>query len=136
MVQRDSVRECPGEENRVVLIVDDDEELRGALAEGLGQKGFDVWTANDGVDAFDTVGRRGKPDAVILDLSMPGMNGWEFLEELREDPELCQVPVLVLTAYPRSRVPDADVFLTKPASLDQIVSALSDEMSDRHGGQN
>jgi two-component system sensor histidine kinase/response regulator len=136
MVQRGSSTECPGEGNRIVLIVDDDGEVRGALAEGLSGRGYDVWTANDGIDAFDTVGRRGKPDAVILDLSMPGMNGWEFLEELREDPELCEVPVLVLTAFPRSKVPDADVFLIKPATLEQIVSALAEEMSDRPEGQN
>lgn len=120
---------------RSVLVVDDDNGFRQALAEGLAVAGYNVWTANDGVDAMAQLEKRGDPDAVILDLSMPGMNGWEFLEELREDPELCNVPVVVLTAYPHSRVADADAFLIKPASLDQILVTLSEEMSDRESAE-
>jgi CheY-like chemotaxis protein len=112
-----------------VLVVDDDSELLGALAEGLTQAGYAVLIARDGLDAFDAVERLRRPDAILLDLSMPGMNGWEFLEELREDPVLCHIPVIVLTGYSRSRVEGADAVLTKPLSLDRVLSALSEEIA-------
>lgn len=80
-----------------VLVVDDEPMVRDTLGQFLAEEGYVVDTAVDGADALDRV-RAAKPDAILLDLMMPGMNGRQFLQALREDPEYQQVPVLIMTA--------------------------------------
>lgn len=115
--------------SRRVLLIDDDAGFRTAVKYGLSARGFEVWEAADGEDAFDTLWYRGRPDAVLLDLSMPRMNGWKFLDELRDAPEWAEVPVVVLTGARDAHLLDADAFLVKPVTLSQITRALEDELS-------
>jgi CheY-like chemotaxis protein len=119
---------------RSVLVVDDDALFTDTLCRGLTAAGYLASAACNGVDAIDLMGRRGLPDAVILDLSMPTMNGWEFLEELREDFELAEIPVVVLTGLPKVSAPHADAVLRKPASLDQVLGLLEETIRKRRGG--
>jgi DNA-binding response OmpR family regulator len=80
-----------------VLVVDDEPMVRDTLAQVLTEDGYVVDVAVDGEDALDRV-HAARPDAILLDLMMPGMNGRQFLQALRNDAAYAQVPVLIMTA--------------------------------------
>lgn len=84
-------------EKRSVLIVDDDQSVRETLRMQLRDLGYEVWTAEDGQAAIETLKRR-RPDLVILDVIMPRKNGHEVLEWIRQNPSTQDLPVIVLTA--------------------------------------
>jgi two-component system response regulator MprA len=110
-----------------VLVVDDDAAVRDSLARTLRFEGHDVQTAADGRQALDTV-RAGEPDAMILDVSMPNLDGLETCRRLRADGVV--LPVLMLTA--RDSVGDrvagldagADDYLIKPFALQELLARL------------
>ena len=79
-----------------VLVVEDDPDLRMALAEHLNARGFEVNTASDGISALETL-RRIDHDVVLLDLGIPRMTGRKFLHELRCDANIEDVPIVLLT---------------------------------------
>jgi DNA-binding response OmpR family regulator len=80
-----------------ILVVDDEPMVRDTLGQVLVDEGYVVDTAVDGEDALDRV-QAARPDAILLDLMMPGMNGRQFLQALRNEPAYAQVPVLIMTA--------------------------------------
>lgn len=80
-----------------VLVVDDEAEIRDLCRVNLEFAGHTVIEASDGSDAIETVARE-RPDFVFLDLMMPGVDGWEVLHVIRADPELGEIPVVLLTA--------------------------------------
>jgi PAS domain S-box-containing protein len=91
----------PGEpfgelQNRAVLIVDDDPDSRFVLSEAVAEFGCDVVTASTGEHGLH-LAREIRPDLIILDLLMPGLSGWETLRVLKGDPELCEIPVVVVS---------------------------------------
>lgn len=110
-----------------VLVVDDEENIRELLAVSLKFQGFDVQTAPDGPRALD-VCRTFKPDVLVLDVMMPGMDGFGLLTRLRADG--IGAPALFLTA--RDSVADkvtgltigGDDYVTKPFSLEEVVARL------------
>jgi PAS domain S-box-containing protein len=81
----------------LVLVVDDDVRVRRLVVETLGALGLDLAEAADGEEALVAIAER-RPDAVVLDLVMPGTDGFEVLERLQDDPTTRTVPVIVLTA--------------------------------------
>lgn len=80
-----------------VLVVEDDEDVREAMHAALASRGYRVLTASDGVKAL-TILANVRPDVILLDLTMPVMSGWEFLEAKVADPQLIAIPVVVVTA--------------------------------------
>jgi len=80
-----------------ILVVDDEPMVRDTLGHVLMDEGYVVDVAVDGLDALDRV-RAARPDAILLDLMMPGMNGRQFLQAIRDDPEYQAIPVLIMTA--------------------------------------
>src|SRR5215468_561337 len=80
-----------------VLVVDDEPMLRDTLGKTLSAEGYVVDLAVDGETALERI-RAARPDAILLDLMMPGMNGRQFLQALRDDPDYEDVPVLIMTA--------------------------------------
>jgi DNA-binding response OmpR family regulator len=80
--------------DRTVLLVDDDESLRQVISQYLTQEGYRVVAAGNGADALKHFYAE-RPDAVLLDLMMPGMDGWEVCARLRE---LSDAPILLVTA--------------------------------------
>lgn len=102
-----------------VLLVDDDEDVRHMTRVSLGFEGFDVTEAPDGSAGLESA-RAEKPDAIVLDVMMPGRSGLEILRELRDDAELRDVPVVILTAKAGSASEQegwdagATAYLTKP----------------------
>ena len=102
-----------------VLLVDDEDSLRKVMRDLLEREGYDVTEARDGVQALDQVDRVG-PDIIVLDLNLPGLDGYGVLSHLRSRPATANIPVIVLTAKGDEdnevRVFElgADDFLTKP----------------------
>ncbi|HJQ65966.1 MAG TPA: response regulator, partial [Gemmatimonadales bacterium] len=82
---------------RRVLLVDDEDSLRKVLKDLLEREGYEVAEARDGVQALDQVDRVG-PDVVVLDLNLPGLDGYGVLSQLRSRPATADLPVIVLTA--------------------------------------
>jgi DNA-binding response OmpR family regulator len=79
-----------------ILVVEDDPSVRGLLQTLLGAEGYDVSTASDGLAGLVKASSR-KPALILLDLMMPDLGGIRVLEELRGDPSLSEVPVIVVT---------------------------------------
>ena len=104
---------------RKVLLVDDEDSLRRVMKDLLEREGYIVSEARDGVQALDQVDRTG-PDVIVLDLNLPGLDGYGVLSHLRSRPATADIPVVVLTAKGDEdnevRVFElgADDFLTKP----------------------
>ena len=83
---------------KCVLVVDDDYTIRMLVDDMLTLRGYRIETAQDGQQAIEKV-RTIRPDAVVLDLRMPVMDGWQFLEQCRTDPLCGGMPVVVISAY-------------------------------------
>lgn len=106
-----------------VLIVDDEIDIREAVAELLAEEGYAVLAAASGVEALKKL-REHHPAVVLLDLMMPGMNGWEFRAVQKGDPDLSRIPVIVLSALGRSSGVDAEGYLQKPFEIQQLLDAV------------
>src|SRR5947207_11583979 len=85
-------------EKKRVLVIDDDLPLRGMLAAALRQHGFQVLLAGDGAEGQRALTIH-NPDVVLLDLAMPDVNGWDFLQRLQETGHLGRVPIIVMSAH-------------------------------------
>ena len=81
-----------------ILIVDDDHDVRRALTELLEEEGYSVAGAANGRAALELMRSGVRPSLILLDLMMPGMNGWDFRSVQMRDPELRAVPVVIVTA--------------------------------------
>jgi CheY-like chemotaxis protein len=115
-----------------VLVVDDESDIREAVAEVLADEGYVVHGAGDGAEALRKA-RAVHPDIVLLDLMMPGMNGWEFRAAQKGDPELSDIPVVVLSALGRVAGMDAAGFIQKPFDLDELLDAVREHADDHDG---
>jgi CheY-like chemotaxis protein len=109
--------------------VEDDPTTRESLALLLSAEGYIVAEAADGGAALVRLYSGSPPRLVILDLQMPGMDGWQFLATRHREPALAAVPVIVLTAArgidaPGQRALGAEEVLEKPAAIDAVVAAV------------
>src|SRR4051794_38546039 len=111
-----------------VLMIDDDPDIRQLIAFALVDEGFEVDEAADGHEALELVGRQ-HPDVILLDMKMPGMDGWEFVKVYRERYGH-QAPIIVITAAhdaaKRGAHVKADSYLSKPFDLDMLVERVSE----------
>jgi CheY-like chemotaxis protein len=113
----------------LILVVDDDPGIVGFLELALADEGYQVRAAVNGRDGLTRIAE-GRPDLILLDMNMPGMDGWQFCAELRQrGPELSSIPIVVMTAARdaslRSREVGAQGFLGKPFDLDQLFRTIS-----------
>jgi two-component system response regulator MprA len=112
---------------RRVLIAEDNPDLRAVLTDALTDAGYEVDEVGNGEEALVRA-EAWLPDAILLDLMMPTMDGAEFLRARRERPFLARVPVMVLTAHPfHHRMIDglgATVVVRKPYNLDDLLDAV------------
>lgn len=113
------------EKERAVLVVDDDEGIREAIQSALEDEGYNVMTAANGKEALDAA-RAHRPRAILLDLMMPVMNGWEFFEEARCDPAIASIPVGILSAYADRAPKGVAAVLRKPIELDWLFRVVRD----------
>ena len=111
-----------------VLVVDDEPMVRETLGQVLADEGYVVDLAVDGETALDRF-RAALPDAILLDLMMPGMNGRQFLQALRGDPEYANVPVLIMTAVHGLEVNlttlGASEVVEKPFDVDELLNKVA-----------
>lgn len=107
---------------KVVLVVDDDPAVRDTVALSLRLEGYVVRTAENGLDALLALRTESRTDAIVLDLEMPVMTGWELRTAQLGDPALAAIPVLVLSAS--ARAISADRRMPKPLALDELVRAV------------
>ncbi|HZQ37390.1 MAG TPA: response regulator [Dehalococcoidia bacterium] len=106
----------------VVLVVDDEPQIRAFLSLMLGDAGFTVCTAEDGVAALARL-RTLRPAAIVTDLMMPRMDGWELCRRLRASAETAAIPLVVISAL-RSVETPGDAYFPKPFELDALVATL------------
>jgi CheY-like chemotaxis protein len=107
-----------------VLIVDDDPSLLEVTSFVIESEGVAVETAKNGEEALALLRAGRLPGLVLLDLMMPVMNGWEFLDEVAKDPLLKVLPVVVLTAAQRTQVPGVVEVLCKPVDLRALLRVV------------
>ncbi len=79
-----------------ILVIEDDKFLREMITRKLDKEGYDVDQAVDGEEGLEKI-REGRPDIILLDLIMPGVGGFEVLEEVQDDPEVNDIPIVILS---------------------------------------
>lgn len=111
---------------KIILVIDDDDDVRMLVETRLKRAGYDVSTATNGLEGLKLF-YSARPHAVVLDIAMPGMDGWQVLERLRE---VSDVPVLMLTALAEEKEKikglksGADDYITKPFSGEELVARV------------
>ncbi|MFU8807123.1 MAG: response regulator, partial [Bradymonadaceae bacterium] len=119
---------------KVILLVEDEPELRQILARTLKSEGHDVVEAEDGNEALAYLRDRDtpRPNMILLDLMLPGMNGWALRAELLKDPLLARIPIVILSGT--ANVPQtaatmrAVAYLEKPFHLDRFISVVDNHL--------
>jgi DNA-binding response OmpR family regulator len=111
-----------------ILVIDDDLPLRGMLAAALRKHGFQVLLAGDGEEGQRAVNLH-NPHVILLDLAMPRVNGWDFLQRLQETGKIKSVPIIVVSAHLRVE-PQAvlqmgvSAILPKPFNLPELIDLI------------
>ncbi len=118
-----------------VLVVDDESDVRLIARLSLQAGGHEVIEARTGEEALQMLEDGEPPDAILLDIRMPGIDGWEVLRRLRRSPSLDKLPVVVFTAHVTVRnAPEYSEIgqpfvLTKPFTRDDLISTLANAMA-------
>jgi two-component system, chemotaxis family, chemotaxis protein CheY len=110
-----------------VLVADDEPLIRALVGIAFEDEGYDVDTAADGAEALEKACQQ-PPQAIVLDLMMPVMDGWDFLEAWQCQPTSRTVPVVVISAGGRQgeQAPlDVQAYFTKPFDIDRLVATVS-----------
>jgi len=114
--------------NAPVLIIEDNEQVRGALVALVESEGYRVMEATNGVEALRLLRTTGtRPCLILLDLLMPGMNGWDFRAEQRRDDRLSGIPVVVVSADPLAVLAThtgVAAVLPKPTDPEKLLEAI------------
>jgi CheY-like chemotaxis protein len=112
-----------------VLLVEDNEMNRDMLSRRLVRRGFDVETAVDGFDALKSVAKL-KPDLILMDMNLPGLDGWETTRRIKADKDFASIKVIALTAHAmgedRQKALDAgcDDFDVKPIDFKRLMGKI------------
>jgi CheY-like chemotaxis protein len=118
-----------------VLVVEDEKELREMMREALELNGYAVVTAEEGREALEKIESIEHVCLVLLDLLMPGMNGWEFFMQMRARPEFASVPVVVHSSAPGRAPAGVTRVFRKPVLLDRLLAIVEEfcQKSESHG---
>jgi CheY-like chemotaxis protein len=120
----------------LVLVVDDVPDGREICAEYLAFRGYGVATAEDGQEALDKTSSL-LPDVILMDLSLPGIDGWEATRRLKQDERTKHIPVIALTAHAlpsaheRARAAGCDAVVTKPVLPEDLVLEVQRQLAAR-----
>jgi two-component system alkaline phosphatase synthesis response regulator PhoP len=116
-----------------ILIVEDDRVVREVVSDALVDAGYAVAKAADGADALDQL-RDHPADAIVLDLKMPVMDGWTFLDAISRDAELRTIPVAIMSAVPALRQAAKEqgvqVAVGKPFAVDELLAQVECLLSE------
>jgi CheY-like chemotaxis protein len=114
---------------RRVVVIDDDNDILESIAIVLKGAGYDAQTASNGAEALHQMRRSERPCLILLDLMMPGMNGWQFRTEQMGDPALATIPTVVMTGFPAAAENatslGVDACLKKPINLDDLLDTVA-----------
>ena len=119
-----------------VLIIDDDPNVRELVRRSLAKEGYQVETAANGALGLDSVRQR-RPAAIILDVMMPGMDGWAVLAELKSDPALADIPVIMATILDDKHMGyalGATDYFTKPLDLTRLGAVVKKHLPNKDLG--
>jgi CheY-like chemotaxis protein len=122
----------------LILLIDDSHNFVEGMATALSaSKDLTVVTATDALDGY-AIARERKPDLVVLDVTMPIVDGWTVLRKMRSNPALVHIPVVMMTGVDRdtalaeaSRL-DVRCVLTKPVTLSELTRAIRQSLSEKH----
>jgi CheY-like chemotaxis protein len=122
---------------RKILVIDDDSAIRVLLQAVLRRMKFDVALAEDGAAGLDMVNRDGGFDLILLDLMMPKLNGYEFIERMSQRPPEDRPHIIVFTAAGKrgvDKIPDHSVCasILKPFDLDKFIEIIADCVAKSH----
>jgi CheY-like chemotaxis protein len=114
--------------SKSILLIEDDTDVREVLSLLLSDQGYDVACAEDGQEALTYLHAGLKPSIILLDLMMPGMNGYEFRDRQRREPAIASIPVIILSASgnvaQRTKGLDVAVALEKPVAFEKLCKAI------------
>ena len=121
-------------EKKRILVVDDEPDFAGIVQQNLEKEGFEVEIAYDGEEGLEKV-YANPPDAIVLDVMMPGKDGYQVCSELKADDRYADIPIILLTAvashvtstrysHRDGMSTEADDYLAKPASAEQITESI------------
>jgi len=115
-----------GREKSMVLVIDDEPAARELLVNFLEPEGYQIVTANSG-QAGITAAKQLRPDAITLDMLMPGKNGWETLSQLKQDPDTADIPIIIVSVVDEKKAGfalGAAEYLVKPIAKELLVSKI------------
>ena len=118
-----------------VLIVEDNEASRDALARLLQRRNYQVLVATDGLEGV-SIARAAKPDLILMDLGLPGIDGWDATAHIKADPATQHIPIIVLSAHamPNDRhqaiAAGGDDFDTKPVQFERLLGKIESLLPD------
>ena len=115
--------------NHTILVVEDEKELREVMCEALELNGYTAVPAAEGRDALEALERIDHVCLVLLDLVMPGMNGWDFFKEMRTRSKHAAVPVVVHSSAPVGAPAGAARVVRKPLELDRLLQIVREYCS-------
>lgn len=119
-----------------LLLVEDNELNRDMLSRRLVRRGFDVITVVDGEAAIRQTNEI-KPDLILMDMGLPGLNGWDATRRIKANPETRAIPVIALTAHAlrtdreQALAAGCDAFETKPVELDRLLNTIRNLLTAR-----
>jgi CheY-like chemotaxis protein len=126
-----------------ILIVDDEEDILAYLTTLFKDNGYDTMIAHDGKEALEMM-KKEKPDLVTLDIIMPKESGVRFYRDVKDDPELMNIPIIIITALTgwgydpdgfhkfiksRKQVPPPEGFLAKPVDREELLKIVKAQLS-------
>jgi CheY-like chemotaxis protein len=121
-----------------ILTIDDEPDERMYLVTVLADNGYDTDMAEDGDEGFEKA-KAARPDLITLDITMPGKSGVRFYREIRKDPQLCTIPIVVVTGVTglggnpeefhnflstRKEIPPPDGFIAKPVDREKLLETI------------
>ncbi len=121
-------------DKKKILVIDDDPQLVLFLTTLLEDNGYEPVSAADGAEGLDKT-RSEKPDLILLDITMPEKSGVRYYREVRRDPDLKDIPVVIVTGImqeferfisTRRQVPPPDAYFSKPVDKDELLAKLSE----------
>jgi CheY-like chemotaxis protein len=119
-----------------IMVVDDEPDILAMVEMILNRKGYEAILAEGGAEALELL-KKTKPDLILLDLMMPGMDGTEFLRRLRSDENLKDIPVIVVSVRStiekesREAMELADDYITKPIDLPTLYTAIEEMLKEK-----
>ncbi len=118
--------ETPKKNQSSILIVEDNKDIQESLKLALEQEGFEVYTADNGFLGLELLKKIPSPCLILLDLMMPVMNGWEFVENISKDILLSNIPVIVVSAFADQKDSvKSNGFIQKPIDLDSLLTSVN-----------